>query len=100
MEIDRVTEVVAKCFSKSYGAEVHAALGVLDFDPTSNTKTYIFFMENPTYKELFFGCPDQERKCVLLTLMSKPKNYKVWDLLANFRFALFCYFVLFWPDSL
>ena len=56
MEIDRVNEVVAKCFSKSYGAEVHAALGVLDFDPTSNTKTYIFLMENPTYKELFFGC--------------------------------------------
>ena len=64
---------MAKCFSKSYGAEVHAALGVLDFDPTSNTKTYIFLMENPTYKELFFGCPDQERKCVLLTLMYRPK---------------------------
>ena len=63
-----------KCFSKSYGAKVHATLGVLDLDPISKTKAYIFFMENPTYKEMFFGCPDHERKCVLLTLMSRPKN--------------------------
>ena len=28
--IDRVTEVMTKCFSKSYGAKVHIALGVLD----------------------------------------------------------------------
>ena len=72
--IDRVTEVMAKCFSKSYGAEVHAALGVLDIDPISKTEAYIFLMENPTYKEMFFGCPDHERKCVLLTLMSRSKN--------------------------
>ena len=72
--IDRATEVMAKCFSKSYGAEVHAALGVLDLDPISKTEAYIFLMENPTYKEMFFGCPDHERKCVLLTLMSRPKN--------------------------
>ena len=72
--IDRTTEVMAKCFSKSYGAEVHATLGVLDLDPISKTKAYIFFMENPTYKEMFFGCPDHVRKCVLLTLMSRPKN--------------------------
>ena len=98
--IDRATKVMAKCFSKSYGAEVHIALGVLDLDLISRIETYIFFMENPTYKEMFFGCPDHERKCVLLTLMSKPKNDKVWDFLANFRFALCCYFVLFWPDSL
>ena len=72
--IDRATEVMAKRFSKSYGVEVHAALGVLDLDPISKTKAYIFFMENPTYKEMFFGCLDHERKCVLLTLMSRPKN--------------------------
>ena len=74
MAIDRVTEVMAKCFSKSYGAEVHVALGVLDLDPISKTEAYIFFMENPTYKEMFFGCPNYERKCVLLTLMSRSKN--------------------------
>ena len=72
--IDRATEVMTKFFSKSYGVEVHAALGILDLDPISKTETYIFFMENPTYKEMFFGCPDHERKCVLLTLMSGPKN--------------------------
>ena len=74
MEIDRIIEVMAKCFSKSYGAEVHIALGVLDLDLISRIETYIFFMENPTYKEMFFGCPDHEHKCVLLTLLSKPKN--------------------------
>ena len=35
MAIDRVTEVLTKCFSKSYEAEVHATLGVLDLDPIS-----------------------------------------------------------------
>ena len=46
-------------------------------------------MENPTYKEIFFGCPDHERKCILLTLMFKPKNLKkVWDFLANFSFGM------------
>ena len=69
----RMTEVMIKCFSKSYGAEVHTDLGVLDLDPISKTKSYIFFIENPTYKEMFFGCPGHERKCVLLTLMSRPK---------------------------
>nr|POE76693.1 hypothetical protein CFP56_75052 [Quercus suber]POE79299.1 hypothetical protein CFP56_15240 [Quercus suber] len=33
MAIDRMTKVMAKCFSKSYGVEVHTALGVLDLDP-------------------------------------------------------------------
>nr|POE75832.1 hypothetical protein CFP56_05102 [Quercus suber] len=70
----RATEVMAKCFSKSYGVEVHAALGVLDLDTISKTEAYIFLMENPTYKQMFFSCPDHERKCVLLTLMSRPKN--------------------------
>ena len=65
---------MTKCFSKSYGAEVHAALGVLDLDTISKTEAYIFLMKNLTYKEMFFGCPDQERKCVLLTLMSRLKN--------------------------
>ena len=74
LAIDRVIEVMTKCFSKSYGAEVHVALGVLDLDPISKTEAYIFLMENPTYKEMFFGCLDHVRKCVLLTLMSRPKN--------------------------
>ena len=65
---------MTKCISKSYGVEVHAASGVLDLDPISKTEAYIFFMENPTYKEMIFGCPDHERKCVLLTLMSRSKN--------------------------
>ena len=74
MSIDKATEVIAKYFSKSYGAEVHAVLGVLDLDPISKTEAYIFLMENPTYKEMPFGCLDHERKCFLLTLMSRPKN--------------------------
>ncbi|XP_050279965.1 uncharacterized protein LOC126721044 [Quercus robur] len=74
MAIDRATEVMAKCFSKSYRAEVHAALDVLDLDPISKTEAYKFLMENPTYKEMSFGCPDHEHKCVLLTLMSRSKN--------------------------
>ena len=45
MAIDRATEIMVKCFSKSYEAEVHAALGVLDLDPISKTEAYIFFME-------------------------------------------------------
>ena len=67
---------MAKCFSKLYGAEVHTVLGILDLDPISKIEAYIFLMENPTYKEMFFGCPDHERKCVLLTLMSRSKNLK------------------------
>ena len=74
LAIDRVTKVMTKCFSKSYGAKVDAALGLLDLDPISKTEVYIFLMENSTYKEMFFGCLDHERKCVLLTLMSRPKN--------------------------
>ena len=67
---------MAKYFSKSYGAEVHATLGILNLDPISKTKAYIFFMENRTYKEMFFGCLDHERKCVILTLIFRPKNLK------------------------
>ena len=74
MTIDKATEVMAKFFSKSYGAEIHAALSVLDLDPISKIEAYIFLMENPPYKEMFFGCPNHERKCVLLTLMSRSKN--------------------------
>ena len=74
MAIDRAIEVMAKCFSKSYGAKVQATLSVLDLGPISKTEAYIFFMEDPTYKEMFFSCPNHERKCVLLTLMSRPKN--------------------------
>ena len=74
MAIDRATEVMAKCFSKSYGAEVHAALGVFNLDLISKTEAYIFLMENPMYKEMFFGCPDHKHKCVLFSLISRPKN--------------------------
>ena len=74
MAIDRANEVMGKCFSKSYGAEFHAALGVLDLDTISKTEAYIFFMENPTYKEMFFCCSDHVRKCVLLTMTFRPKN--------------------------
>ena len=31
MSIDRATEVMAKCFSKSYEAEFHIALGLIDW---------------------------------------------------------------------
>ena len=31
MSIDRVTEVMAKCFSKSYEAKFHIALGLIDW---------------------------------------------------------------------
>ena len=48
MAIDRANE--AKCFSKSYGVEFYAALGVLDLDTIPKIKAYIFLMENPTYK--------------------------------------------------
>ena len=37
------------------------------WDPISKTEAYIFLMENPMYKEMFFGCPEHVRKCVLLT---------------------------------
>jgi len=74
MAIDRAIKVMEKYFSKSYGAEVYPTLGILDLDPISKTEADIFFMENPTYKEMFFGFPNHECKCVLLTLMSRPKN--------------------------
>ena len=74
MAIDKAIEVMTKYFSKSYGAEVYAALDVLDLDQISMTESCLFFMENPIYKEMFFGYLDHERKCVLLTLISRPKN--------------------------
>ncbi|KAL0012875.1 hypothetical protein SO802_007983 [Lithocarpus litseifolius] len=74
MSIDKTTEVMAKCFSKLYGAEVHIALGLLDLDPILKTEAYIFLMKNPLSKEIFFGCPDDERKDILLTLISRSKN--------------------------
>ena len=94
--MDKVTEVMTKCFSKSYRVEVHAALGVLDLDPISKIETYIFLVENLTYKEMFFGCLDHERKCVLLTLMSKPKNLKSGIFLPTLvlEWIMLFYFVL------
>lgn len=74
MSVDRMIEIMARCFSKLYGVEVHIALGLLDLDPILKTKAYIFVKENPLSKEIFFGCPDDERKGILLTLMSKSKN--------------------------
>ena len=64
---------MTKCFLKSYRAKVHAILDVLDLDLISKIEAYIYFMENPIYQEIF-GCPDHEHKCVLLTLISRPKN--------------------------
>ena len=70
----------------------------VDSDPISKTEAYIFFfMKNPMYKEMFFGCLDHQRKGVLLTLMSRSKCEISWP---NFRFALLYYFVLFWQHSL
>ena len=43
--IEKTTEVMARCFSKSYGAEVHAALGVLDLDPISKIEVLHIFDE-------------------------------------------------------
>ena len=95
MTIDKATEVMAKCFSKSYGAKIHASLCVLDLDPISKIEAYIFLMENPTYKEMFFGCPNHECKCVLLTLMSSSKIKKCgisWPTLDLLYFViLFCF---------
>ena len=38
MAIDTMIDVMAKCFAKSYAAEIHIALGVLDLDQTSKTE--------------------------------------------------------------
>ncbi|KAL0003230.1 hypothetical protein SO802_017011 [Lithocarpus litseifolius] len=71
----RLPEINVVCYQvSSQDAMSFKTLGVLDLDPISKIEAYIFFMGNPTYKEMFFGCPDHERKCVLLTLMSRPKN--------------------------
>ena len=85
MAINRMTEVMTKCFLKSYRAEVHAVLDVLDLDLISKTEAYIYFMENPIYQEIF-GCPDHGH--IILK--------KVWDFLANLSFGvdyviLFCF---------
>ena len=42
MSIDRAIEVMAKCFSKSYEAKFHIALGLIDLDPILKTEAYIF----------------------------------------------------------
>ena len=60
MAIDRAIEVMAKCFSKSYGAEVQATLSVLDLDPISKTKVYIFLMEDPRNYCFTFSMSSQD----------------------------------------
>uniref|UniRef100_A0A2N9HZV3 Myb/SANT-like domain-containing protein n=1 Tax=Fagus sylvatica TaxID=28930 RepID=A0A2N9HZV3_FAGSY len=70
----RATEVMEKCFMKISGAEIYAALQVLDLEPTLVTDAYIFLMDNAKYKDMFFGCPVSGRKDLLLKLMSKSKN--------------------------
>ena len=75
MAIDTMIDVMAKCFAKSYGAEIHTALGVLDLDPTSKIEAWIFLMENTMYKKMFFGCPNLKHKGILLTLMPRSQNY-------------------------
>jgi hypothetical protein len=74
MAMDRATEVMEKCFMKISGAEIYAALEVLDLEPTLVTDGYIFLMDNAKYKDMFFGCPVSGRKDLLLKLMSKSKN--------------------------
>uniref|UniRef100_A0A2N9HGQ6 DDE Tnp4 domain-containing protein n=1 Tax=Fagus sylvatica TaxID=28930 RepID=A0A2N9HGQ6_FAGSY len=74
MAMDRATEVMEKCFMKITGAEIYAALEVLDLEPTLVTDAYIFLMDNAKYKDMFFGCPVSGRKDILLKLMSKSKN--------------------------
>uniref|UniRef100_A0A2N9HUQ9 Myb/SANT-like domain-containing protein n=1 Tax=Fagus sylvatica TaxID=28930 RepID=A0A2N9HUQ9_FAGSY len=74
MAMDRATEVMEKCFMKISGAEIYAALQVLDLEPTLVTDAYIFLMDNAKYKDMFFGCPVSGRKDLLLKLMSKSKN--------------------------
>ena len=71
---DRTTEVMKKCFMKISGAEIYAALQVLDLEQTLVTDAYIFLMDNAKYKDMFFGCPVSGRKDLLLKLMSKSKN--------------------------
>ena len=51
--IDRTTEVMTKCFLKSYRAKVHAILDVLDLDLISKIEAYIYFMENPILGDLW-----------------------------------------------
>ena len=44
MAINRTTEVMTKCFLKSYRVEVHAVLDVLDLDLISKTEAlHIFY---------------------------------------------------------
>ena len=74
MAMDRATKVMEKCFMKISGAEIYAALQVLDLEQTLVTNAYIFLMDNAKYKDMFFGCPMSGRKDVLLKLMSKSKN--------------------------
>ena len=74
MAMDRATEVMEKCFMKISGAEIYAALEVLDLEPTLVTDAYIFLMDNVKYKDMFFDCPVSGRKDLLLKLMSKSKN--------------------------
>uniref|UniRef100_A0A2N9GVW4 Myb/SANT-like domain-containing protein n=1 Tax=Fagus sylvatica TaxID=28930 RepID=A0A2N9GVW4_FAGSY len=52
-----------KCFMKISGAEIYAALEVLDLEPTLVTDAYIFLMDNAKYKDMFFGCPVSGQGC-------------------------------------
>ena len=74
MAMDRATEVKEKCFLKIFGAEIYAALQVLDLEQTLVTDACIFLMDNAKYKDMFFGCPMSGCKDLLLKLMSKSKN--------------------------
>ncbi|KAF3967094.1 hypothetical protein CMV_008867 [Castanea mollissima] len=84
----RANEVMAKCFSKSYEAETHTTLGILDLDPISKTEAYIFLMENPMYKEMFFGCLDNERKSVRSQSLPEPPNTSFLLLLVSLSLSL------------
>ena len=49
MAINRATKVMTKCFSKSYGAEVHVILGLMDLDLISKIEAY--FLEKKKEKK-------------------------------------------------
>jgi hypothetical protein len=46
MAMEGAIEVMEKCFMKISGAEIYAALEVLDLEPTLVTDAYIFLMDN------------------------------------------------------
>ena len=67
MAIDRAMRLWQSAFQSYMGQKFTQLWVYWTWDPISKTEAYIFLMENPMYKEMFFSCPEHERKCVLLT---------------------------------